>query len=581
MASRSPVGLVAALVLAALLTHARSLGFGFSPLDDRLLILDRVAWLADPAHVPAAFQEGVFLGKERNFYRPLLTVSFIPDTWLGGGSPRTYHATNVLLHALATALVFAALSALGVRRGAAFALALVFAVHPVLAHAVDWIPGRNDTLLAVWVLSAFLCFEKSRRGGGAPWAAACALCLLLALLTKETAILLVPVLLLRSAKWKQLGRLAIGWAAALAAWCALLVIYGASSLRGPSGSHPGMLREFGLAMIVLYGKLVLPLEQSVVPVLADSPLVPGLLALAVTVLAVWRWGVHDARVAAFGCAWFIAFLALPTLAGSSGVVMPIHHEHRLYLPAFGLLAIVGQLRVERPKAWPAWLPQAAVALLVVVLGARTVARSAVYRDPLSFAEDAVRHSPSNALSYRLRGDVELDQNHGEQAIADYQRALELRPGHAGALSNLGKAYYLTGRPAAAIEAYTQAIHGEPEELEHYNNRGIVYLMTGDLTHAVADLDFVLARDPRNSKALNNRGKALTQLGRYAQARDDLAAAIALNPRDGEAYHNRAVAYYFLKDYERAWADVAAARSVGIVILPDFLDALRRASGRDG
>src|SRR5262249_39402049 len=76
------------------------------------------------------------------YWRPLVTASYVLDAQWGGARPLAYHATNVVLHAAASALVLALLRRFGVGRGLALAGALAFAVHPALASAVAWIPGR-------------------------------------------------------------------------------------------------------------------------------------------------------------------------------------------------------------------------------------------------------------------------------------------------------------------------------------------------------------------------------------------------------------------------------------------------------
>jgi Tfp pilus assembly protein PilF len=571
------------LATAAFLVHARSLRFGFTPLDDRLLIQDRMAWLADPSNVLAAFREGVFLGKEQNFYRPMLTLSFMADTVLGDGAALAYHLTNVLLHVVAVLLVFATLQRLDVKRGLAFALALLFAVHPAFTHAVAWLPGRNDSLLAIFALSAFLAFERWRASASLAFGGLFALLLFLAFLTKESAAVLVPLCAMRL--WLAAPRpraaaivvLAASSAIALVAWFLLRNNYGGTQ----SGARfdAASLREFFDALVMLYGKLWAPISQSVVPTTADSSLVPGIVALVVTLAIVWRAGFHDVRTAIFGAAWFVAFLFLPTLAGSLGVVMPIHHEHRLYLPAVGFFAALAQLRFERLVPTRRGVAAAAIGILAIAFAAKTVARSSTYATPLAFAEDAVRASPSLAVAFKMRADVLLEAKEFERSIADSERALALRPGYGGALSNLGKAHSEAGRAARAIEFYTRAIAAEPDDVEHRNNRAVVYLSNDDTTHALEDLDIVLARDPRNWKALNNRGRAMIYAKRYDDAVTNLTAAIDRRPEDGEAYHNRAVALFYRKEYARAWSDVDAARARAIPIAPAFLDALRRESPR--
>ncbi|MFN0244822.1 MAG: tetratricopeptide repeat protein [Planctomycetota bacterium] len=572
------------LVLAAFLVYAQSLSFGFMPIDDKLLILDRIRWLGDPSNVLAAFREGVFAGKEQNFYRPILTLSFMWDTWVGGGAALFYHLTNVLLHASAVPLVFLALQRFGARRPIAFALALLFAVHPVFAHAVAFLPGRNDPLLAIFVLSAVLAFERWGESASVVWLCVHACLFLVALLTKENAVVLVPLLVLRlwlapqpRPTWRAVAPLAGGWLIALVAWSMLRQGHGGTS--SPTHVDMGALREFVAAIVVLFGKLVAPVSQSVMPAVADTSLVPGIVAVVATLALALRAGFHDVRSAVFGLVWFGTFLFLPTLAGSLGMVMPIHHEHRLYLPAVGFFACVAQLRFERVLPIRPRVVAALVGVVFIAASARTLARSRAYATPMAFAEHAVRESLSLAVSFKMRSDVLLEEKEFERAIADAERALALRPEYAGALSNLGKAHSEAGRPAQSIEFYTRAIASDPKDLDHVNNRAVVYLTSGDSARAIADLDSVLARDPRNGKALNNRGKALIYTGHHDRAVTDLSAAIDRNADDGEAYHNRAVAWYSLKDYERAWADVERARALGIPVTAAFVEALRNASRR--
>src|SRR5204863_1662651 len=90
------------------------------------------------------------------------------------------------------------------------------------------LPGRNDTLLACLALASFLAFERWRESGNAIWAAASVPLGLAALLTKETAIVLFPLLLLRwwllarpRPRWGALVPVAAGWAVAIVAWLVL------------------------------------------------------------------------------------------------------------------------------------------------------------------------------------------------------------------------------------------------------------------------------------------------------------------------------------------------------------------------
>jgi hypothetical protein len=109
-----------------------------------------------------------------------------------------FHVTSLLLHAANAVLVGWLLSALGARRDAAWAGALLWAVHPLRVESVAWISGRKDVLSTFFFLSACLFYLRDARAEGASrrsyayalFSFACAL------LSKATAVALVPVLFL-------------------------------------------------------------------------------------------------------------------------------------------------------------------------------------------------------------------------------------------------------------------------------------------------------------------------------------------------------------------------------------------------
>jgi predicted membrane-bound mannosyltransferase len=109
-----------------------------------------------------------------------------------GDMPSGYHFVNVLLHIASVLLLYRLFGKLGLKSLHCFLLSLLFAVHPVLSQAVAWIPGRNDTLLAVFVLLFFINSINYTTTGKTNNLALSGLFLLLAFFTKETAVFAAP-----------------------------------------------------------------------------------------------------------------------------------------------------------------------------------------------------------------------------------------------------------------------------------------------------------------------------------------------------------------------------------------------------
>ena len=131
-------------------------------------------------------------------------------------------------------------------------------------------------------------------------------------------------------------------------------------------------------------------------------------------------------------------------------------------------------------------------------------------------------------TYFKRGVNYLEQGKYEQAIGNFNKAIELNPKYANAYYNRGVAYYSKGEYDKAIADYTKAIELNPKFAKAYNDRGIAYKNKGEYDKAIAD---------------------------YTKA-------IELNPKFAEAYYNRGWVYYKKGDIEKACADEKHACDLG-------------------
>ena len=174
------------------LVYFRSLFFKFSYLDDNVLILTNLFFLKNPANIFKTFTTQVFhiLHTSAAYYRPMLTISFMIDSWLGGANPFFYHLTNIIIHLTASSLVYLFFCKLKYKKNLAFIFALIFTVHPVLAQAVSWIPGRNDSLLTVFFLLSFIYLIKYVDQKKGKYGSLHLLFFFFSLFTKESAIFL-------------------------------------------------------------------------------------------------------------------------------------------------------------------------------------------------------------------------------------------------------------------------------------------------------------------------------------------------------------------------------------------------------
>ncbi len=135
-------------------------------------------------------------GIESPYYRPFTILSFALDARLYGLSAAGFHFTNLLLHSAIVCLLFSLSRRLGLCAPAAALGVLAFGLSPIAAPAASWISERTDSLAAMFFLASCLAWCGYRRSGKRvryAWAMAF---LILALGSKETAVLLPATLVL-------------------------------------------------------------------------------------------------------------------------------------------------------------------------------------------------------------------------------------------------------------------------------------------------------------------------------------------------------------------------------------------------
>ena len=176
--------------------------------------------------------------------------------------------------------------------------------------------------------------------------------------------------------------------------------------------------------------------------------------------------------------------------------------------------------------------------------------------------------------YYYRGNCHLFSNEINEAIKDYDTALESNPKHEGAYVNRGYAYDYLGEAQGnqaythkAVDDYTLAIQLDPTDKVAYNNLGAVYSALGNQQEAMNYYSRANQIDSSYCDPYYNSGLAH---GALAESNDDLyeiefrraidayTQAIECDRNFSDAFTNRAHAYNALKQYDNAILDCTEA-----------------------
>jgi Tfp pilus assembly protein PilF len=464
----------ACAALAAVALYARTLGFGLV-FDDHSLI--------DTAGPRA-------LGSEWLPYRPVRFASLWLDARIGGGEAWAYHASNVLLHAAAAALVVR----LGRRAGAsgslALACALPFVAHPLAVEAVAYVAGRRDLLCAVFGLAALAAWAGHR-------SAAAIVLVLLAVGAKEIGILFVALLLVASLAGIGLPVRHASSPLVLTALAALAlpVAYGAHGPLAPQGSFATKLYLAGAVAAHYVENLLAPAALSVeypvlrcseaaCPAVGASRSLAGLvivLVAAVTsggaLMAAMRWRPRASAGAASSpaqswsvpapAAWFrsashaaridgeawrtFTLVWIATWLVALSLVVGGHEpgaDRHAYVLIAALAVAMAAYAVHASERVQHALAAAAVGwAAVLALGA--YGRIDTWRDDLALWESALASAPSSARVHHNLAAALADRGRYARAHRHLSRAIDIDPSYWPPLLGFAGIDCERGRLAAA------------------------------------------------------------------------------------------------------------------------------------
>ena len=131
-----------------------------------------------------------------HFYRPVIDAYFGIATPAFGGSPVLFHLANVVLHAANGLLVFAFANRISRSLTFGFLSALFFVVQPAHIDAVAWVGALAEPLSVCFGLAALLGLLEFRATDRRRWQVLSVAAFSLALLTHESAVMFLPLLVL-------------------------------------------------------------------------------------------------------------------------------------------------------------------------------------------------------------------------------------------------------------------------------------------------------------------------------------------------------------------------------------------------
>jgi tetratricopeptide (TPR) repeat protein len=171
-----------------------------------------------------------------------------------------------------------------------------------------------------------------------------------------------------------------------------------------------------------------------------------------------------------------------------------------------------------------------------------------------------------------------DQGRDEDAIDEYQQAVQLDPRMAVFHSNLGMALAEEDRTDEAIAEFRKSIEVDPKYSYAYRDWGFALAGHGEFNEAIAKYQKSVELDPNDSEPLYGWGYALDREKRYDEALAKYERAVALAPKSPSSYEYWGGALLERKKYDEAIAKFQRAIEIDAKserLYEDWGIALRR------
>jgi len=541
-----------------------------------------------------------FASIEAGNWHPLTWLSHMLDCQLFGMNPSGHHLVGILIHAANCALLFLLLHQMTGLVWRNLFIAALFGLHPLRVQSVAWVAERKDVLSTLFFFLSLIAYvwyvEKSEseardtqpphstrpRFAVFPYLAAL-FCFALGLMSKSMLVTLPCVLLLLD-HW-PLGRVRPGLlrrlilekipfvlAAGAVSGINILAQKTSGAVRA---DLPFSLRaENALVSYARYlGKLVYPANLSIFyPHPRHWPI--GLvLGSVLLVVIVSTWVVIQTRKRPFlPLGWFWYLGTLVPVIGLVQVGVQSIADRYSYVPLIGIMIILTWGAVDLSRHWriPTAILPACSSIILLACAVVTRQQIGFWRNSETLFRHAIAVTKDNYMAHFYLGTTLDNEGRLEEAIAEFQEALKLRPNvdfcnafgiflerhgrfdeafiqfqeavrldpqFADPHHNLALALSRKGRLAEAIEEFQKALQLNSLDAAWQNDFGIVLARAGRLDEAISQFQQALKLDSKSADVHYNLGNALLRKGRLDEAINQFEQALAIKPDSADVHNN--------------------------------------------
>jgi tetratricopeptide (TPR) repeat protein len=467
-------------------------------------------------------------------------------------------------------------------------VAAVFAIHPLRVESVAWVAERKDVLsglffmLTLWAYARYVEKSKVQSPKSKVFYGLVLLFFALGLMSKPMLVTLPFVLLLLdywplgrvtgdqpslrsfgpAGKWRVAGadsrftrhasRITPQISHLLLEKLPLLGLAVASCVVTIYAQHEAMqssekvslplrLGNASISYVAYLGQMFWPSGLAVLYPFAPGDIGVSKVVLSLVLLAGISTGVFilRRRCPYFLTGWLWYLIMLAPVMGILQVGWQARADRYTYLPQIGLYLLLTWAAADLCAGWRyrrVMLGGCATVILVALIFCAR-AQTSYWRNSESLWTHTLACTSDNFIGYNSLGSALLKMGRGDEAIAQYQKALQIKPDNAEAHNNLGNVLLQKGQVDEAMVHYQKTLQIKPDSAEAHNNLGNALFQKGQVDEAMVHYQKTLQIKPDSVGACYNLGNALLQKGKVDEAIAHYRKALQINPDFADAHYN--------------------------------------------
>ncbi|MDI9347710.1 MAG: tetratricopeptide repeat protein [Methylacidiphilales bacterium] len=214
----------------------------------------------------------------------------------------------------------------------------------------------------------------------------------------------------------------------------------------------------------------------------------------------------------------------------------------LILLSISLVTSVGYANELKTTDTPLAAPPVAPLTLIEIFDQVNKALvSEDFQKALDLLNQGLTLQPTNAVAYKLRGDIHLKFNKTPEAIADFEKAIEIRPSYHEVAFELATIYKKQEKYQKALQLITNALIENERNIKYYALRASLYLALQSKQLAYLDYSTINQLEPSDSTYLAS-AQILYELGKNDKVISETSKGIALNSNNDRLIFLRGLAY---------------------------------------